>query len=75
MYVRKKINKNKRSYLQVVESYRTDKGPRQRVLWTLGRLDALQNTGKLDSLIRSAIRFSEKLALIEASDNASENRE
>ncbi len=73
MYVRAKENKNKLKYLQVVESYRADKGPRQRVLWTLGRLDILHKSGKLDSLIRSAIRFSEKLALIEASDKASEN--
>ncbi|MBN1522224.1 MAG: IS1634 family transposase, partial [Candidatus Aureabacteria bacterium] len=66
MFVRSKKNKEGRIYLQLVENYR-DKGKnRQRVLFTLGRLDTLQKSGKLDSLIRSTLRFSEKLTIIDA---------
>jgi hypothetical protein len=45
-------------YLQVVENKR--EGPRtvQRVLQTLGRLDVLRETGKLDVLVTSLSRFS-----------------
>lgn len=53
-------------YLQIVESFRENKQVRQRVLSTLGRLDALQSSGQLDSLLRSGLRFSEKLAVLDA---------
>jgi hypothetical protein len=54
------------SYLQIVESFRERGRVRQRVLSTLGRLDALQATGQLDSLMRSGLRFCEKIAVIDA---------
>lgn len=38
----------------------------QRVLSTLGRLDILQATGQLDTLVRSGLRFCQKLAVIDA---------
>ena len=53
-------------YLQVVESYREGGQVRQRVMATLGRLDVLQATGQIDALLRSGLRFSEKLAVIDA---------
>jgi transposase len=53
-------------YLQVVQSYREGGQVRQRVMATLGRLDVLQATGQMDALMRSGLRFCEKLAVIEA---------
>jgi hypothetical protein len=54
------------AYLQIVESYRADNQVRQRVLTTVGRLDVLQSTGQLDALLRSGLRFCDKLAVIDA---------
>jgi len=54
------------AYLQIVESYRQDKQVRQRVLTTVGRLDVLQSTGQLDTLLRSGLRFCERLSVIDA---------
>lgn len=53
-------------YLQFVENYRDEGKTRQRVITTLGRLDRLQESGQLDALLRSAVRFSKKAALLEA---------
>src|SRR5881628_3151046 len=53
-------------YLQLVESFRDGPQVRQRVLATVGRLDALQASGQLESLLRSGLRFCEKLAVIDA---------
>jgi transposase len=53
-------------YLQIVESFRAQGQVRQRVLSTVGRLDALQASGQLDALMRSGLRFCEKLAVIDA---------
>jgi len=53
-------------YLQVVRSYREGGQVRQRVMATLGRLDVLQATGQMDALMRSGLRFCEKLAVIDA---------
>lgn len=54
------------AYLQIVESFRNNGQVRQRVLSTVGRLDVLQTTGQLESLMRSGLRFCEKLAVIDA---------
>jgi hypothetical protein len=54
------------AYLQIVESFREKGQVHQRVLSTVGRLDVLQGTGQLDSLMRSGLRFCEKLAVIDA---------
>lgn len=53
-------------YLQIAESLRVDGKVRQRILATLGRLDVLQESGQLDSLLRSGFRFSNKLAVLDA---------
>ena len=54
------------AYLQIVESFREQGQVRQRVLSTVGRLDPLQASGQLDTLMRSGLRFCEKLAVIDA---------
>jgi len=53
-------------YLQVVQSYRDGQQVRQHVIATLGRLDVLQATGQMDRLIRSGVRFCEKVVAIDA---------
>lgn len=53
-------------YLQVVQSYRDGRQVRQHVIATLGRLDVLQATGQMDHLIRSGVRFCEKVMVIDA---------
>ena len=45
-------------YLRLVETYREDGQPRQRVLANLGRLDTLRAQGKIDALIQKLRRFS-----------------
>lgn len=54
------------AYLQIVESFREKGQVHQRVLSTVGRLDVLQSTGQLETLMRSGLRFCEKLAVIDA---------
>ena len=54
------------AYLLIVESFRQNSQVHQRVLSTVGRLDVLQATGQLDALMRSGLRFCEKLAFIDA---------
>lgn len=55
-----------REYLQIVHN-RRDKGKvKQEVVATIGRLDALKETGALDSLLRSGLKFSEQLTVLDA---------
>jgi hypothetical protein len=53
-------------YLQIVESFRDKGKPRHRVLATLGRRDELIASGRLDGLLQSLAKFSEKLRVVEA---------
>jgi hypothetical protein len=53
-------------YLQIAESFREGSKVRQRIIATLGRLDVLQDSGQLDRLLRSGLRFSEKLRVLDA---------
>lgn len=65
MFIRVKPS-GPRKYLQIVKSI-WDKGTiRQKVIGTLGRLDKLKESGELDGLLRSGVRFSEKLAIIDS---------
>ena len=57
-----------RTYLLLVENERADGRIKQRVLHRLGRLDQLQASGQLDSLLASLGRFSTKLAVLGAHD-------
>jgi len=60
----------KRTYLLVVENEWVAGKVRQKVLHRLGRLDILQETGKLDGLMLSMQRFSERFAVLGATQNA-----
>src|SRR4051812_44005401 len=53
-----------RRYLQIVENTRDGAATRQRVVATLGRVEDLEASGKLDALLRSGARFSETALLI-----------
>ena len=65
MFVRAK-KRGPWTYLMVVENQWVDGRVRQTVLHSLGRLDVMMATGKLDGLIVSATRFSERLAVLGA---------
>jgi len=54
----------KYQYLQVVENRKENGKVRQWVITTLGRMDKLQEKGRVETLIRSLSRFSEKALLI-----------
>ncbi len=59
----------KYQYLQIVEN-RKEKGKvKQRVIATVGRMDQLQEKGRVETLIRSLSRFSEKALLILSGDS------
>lgn len=53
-------------YLQIARSHRDGKTVRQQTLLSLGRLDVLQASGQLDSLLRSGLRLCERLTVIDA---------
>ena len=50
----------KYQYLQIVENNKIKGKVKQRVIATIGRLDQLQDKGRVETLIRSLSRFSEK---------------
>jgi arginine repressor len=51
-------------YLQIVESYRKEGKPRQRVLATLGRKDQLLAKGTINTLVESLAKFSQKYRVL-----------
>lgn len=53
-------------YLQIVENQRVDGHVRQRVIATLGRLDVLQATGQIDSILSSGARFAQRVSVLDA---------
>src|SRR4029077_2340236 len=55
-----------RSYLQIVENRWEAGRSRQRVIATLGRLDQLQQSGQLDSLLVSGARLAHSVLLLSA---------
>src|SRR3954454_2269166 len=55
-----------RTYLQIVENRWEDGRPRQRVIATLGRLDHLQQSGRLDALLASGARLAQSVLLLSA---------
>jgi len=65
MFIRVKPS-GPRKYLQIVESNWQKGKVRQKVIATLGRLEELIDNGKLDGLLRSGMKFSEKLAIIDS---------
>jgi len=68
MFVRCKRS-GQHEYLQLVENQRIDGRVRQRVLLTLGRRDVLQQSGQLDALVASCVRFARHSALLTAHRN------
>ena len=54
------------NYLQIVESKREGKKVKQRVLSTLGQLEVLSASGKIDDLTRSLAKFSTIRAIVDA---------
>jgi len=64
MFIRAKTVQG-RTYLQVVENYREGEKVRQRVIATLGRQDELQEKGRIEGMLRSLARFSEKVRVTE----------
>ena len=69
MFVRAQRS-GKRTYLLVVENEWAGGKVRQKILHRLGRLDILQQTGKLDALMLSMQRFSQKFAVLGATQSA-----
>lgn len=63
MFVRIKQS-GRNEYLQLCETRREGNKVRQRVIATLGRLDELQSKGRVETLVRSLSRFSERALLI-----------
>ena len=53
-------------YLQIVHSIRQGEKVRQQVFGTLGRLDELKASGRLEALMRSGLRHCERFAVIDA---------
>ncbi len=73
MFFRQKKSGN-RTYLQIVENWREDGRIRQRVLLTLGRLDALAASGALGALLSSGARFSEQFSMLSAAEADAEGQ-
>jgi len=71
MYFRTKRT-GKYKYLQIVRSFREGGKVCQRVLLTLGEMTALRACGQIEGLMRSGLRFCERLAVIEAQGKAGE---
>jgi hypothetical protein len=65
MFFRKKQT-GSRTYLQIVENRREGGKVKQRVVATLGRLDELEESGQLDSLLRSGAKFAESALVLSA---------
>lgn len=53
-------------YVQIARSYRDAGTTKQQTLLSLGRLDVLQASGQLDALLRSGLRLSERLVVLDA---------
>jgi len=65
MFVRKKKS-GPRTYLCIVENYREGKKVKQRTIANLGRIENLQQSGKLDALIKSLAKFSQNITVFSA---------
>ena len=69
MYLKEVIQKSKRKgdrrYLQFVESVRTDRGPRQKILVNIGRVDDKSGRERLDVLTESLLKVSQTIRLLD----------
>ena len=71
MYVRVNRHATGHTYLQIVRSFRADGKVKQEVLFTLGRLDILQATGQIDSLVAALSRYATRQQVIDLSKDVS----
>ena len=71
MYLRLNRNAQGVAYLQIARSYREAGKVKREILFSLGRLDVLQATGQIDSLVKSLSRFATKQQLIDLSKDVS----
>jgi hypothetical protein len=53
-------------YLQIARSVRVEGKVRQEIIATLGRLDVLQESGQLDRLLRSGLRYCRHVKVLDA---------
>ena len=64
MYIRINKQKNKdgslRQYVQLCRTFRVDKKVRQETLCTLGRLEDLEESGSIDTIIEGLAKFSDR---------------
>jgi uncharacterized protein YlzI (FlbEa/FlbD family) len=65
MFIRSR-KRGPHTYLQIVENHREGHRVIQQVIANLGRLDLLQQSGSLDSLLRSGAKFSRNLHILDA---------
>jgi hypothetical protein len=64
MFVRRTIARG-HTYLKIVRNERQGDKVRQKVLFTLGRLDVLQESGELDGIVSALSRYCEKQEIID----------
>jgi hypothetical protein len=67
------LNRNAQgiAYLQIARSYREAGKVKREILFSLGRLDVLQATGQIDTLVKSLSRFASRQQLIDLSKDVS----
>lgn len=53
-------------YVQIARSYRDGGETKQQTLLSFGRMDVLQASGQLDALLRSGLRLSQRLVVLDA---------
>jgi hypothetical protein len=63
MFVRRTQSRG-HTYLKIVRNERRDGKVKQKVLFTLGRLDQLLETGELDGIVGALSRYCEKQDII-----------
>jgi hypothetical protein len=61
-------------YLQIARSVRRGKTVRQEIIANLGRLDLLQESGQLDRLLRSGLRFSQNIKVLDEQQQGGPSR-
>jgi len=64
MFVRLKTSGNNQ-YFQIVENFRQNGKVRQQVIATLGRTDELIESGKIDKLVQSLVKFCKYTQIVE----------
>lgn len=74
MFLRVNRNAQGVSYLQIARSYRQGDKVKREVLFTFGRLDVLQATGQIDSLVEALSRFATRQRLVDLSKDVSISR-